>query len=351
VAHELRGVLPEVRCRFLCSTREIDRDILSRATLGGAPVEFEAVPAQPFGVRPRALLRFVSHWGKAVRAGREAVRGASRPVTLVAMGGFVAAPLVQAARVERVPILMVNLDAVPGKANRWIARHARRVLTAAPVRGVQPGPAWETIPPIVRTEAVVIASPEACRGTLGLDPGRPTLLVTGASQGAGSINRFMQAFVRERAPSLGGWQVIHQTGKTDVEETRAAYARAGVPALVEPFFHAMGVCWRAADLAVSRAGAGSVAEAWANAVPAVFMPYPFHKDEHQRHNAAVLSGAGGAIVATDLVDPAKNAAAVGPVLAELLADAARRAAMRRAIAGLGPVDGAARVARAVIDLG
>ncbi|MEX2217406.1 MAG: UDP-N-acetylglucosamine--N-acetylmuramyl-(pentapeptide) pyrophosphoryl-undecaprenol N-acetylglucosamine transferase [Phycisphaerales bacterium] len=345
IAEELRAKDPGARCVFLCSDRALDREILERE---GA--DYCVIPAKPVGMRVRALWRFVRSWGPAVRATRRIISElrAGGPggagVQMVAMGGFVAAPAAQGARAEGVPVLLVNMDAVPGKANRWIARRASRVLTSCPA----PGFAWEGVPPIVRRAARAGGDPRACRSALGLDPSRPTLLVTGASQGARSINRLMIRLVEQNPGALAAWQVIHQTGAGEDEPVRGAYGGAGVPALVRPFFDQMGRAWGAADLAVSRAGAGSVAEAWANQVPTVFLPYPYHRDLHQRHNARPLEEAGGAVIAADEIDETRNAAGAGRVILELLASEGRRRAMRDALKRLGPADGAARVAAALL---
>ena len=344
-------------CLFLCSTRAIDRRVLEAARLGaagGQPIKFEPIAAQPLSLRPLALLRFLRAWGPSIRSTRAAIaagraRGAS--VHVVAMGGFVAAPAVQAAIAERVPVTLVNLDAVPGKANRWIAGRIRegKVFTAAVVDdAIAKG--WVTVPPIVRAGAQAKCSSAEARLALGLAEQAPTLMVTGGSQGAGSVNRFLAAFAEsEPGKALRGWQVLHQSGDDDNRELEAAYASAGAAkVVVTKFVDQMGLWWRAADLAVSRCGAGSVAEAWASGCPSLFLPYPFHTDEHQRKNAVVLERAGGAVVVTDLVDPARNLAANAAALAGLLGDEARRTAMRRAIEGLGPVDGAERVARGLV---
>lgn len=358
------------RMLFLCSNRAIDARILSAARLGRAgsggaePVVYQATRAAPFVVRPRGLVRFFGGWGPTVRQGREAIRSLrhdaggngkergrdeSGGVRVVALGGFVAAPLVQAARVERVPITMLNLDAVPGLANRWIAKRATEIFTSAEVEDPI-ARSWVVIPPIVRREAMAPARDDAmqeCRVALGLHPEMRTLVVTGASQGARSINRLMEAFVRDRAAALAGWQVFHQTGKDEVEGTRAMYERAGIPARVESFIEAMGLVWGAADLAISRAGAGSVGEVWANRVPTLFMPYPYHKDQHQRINAKPLERCGGAEVVDDLIEPGPNMGRAGARLEALLGGEGARARMRAALEGLGPADGAARVAKAI----
>lgn len=334
-------------CRFICSDRAIDRAILEREQ-----AEFEPSPAKPLATRPMGLLRFIRAWGPAVRHARRAIATARATavhrdrVHLVAMGGFVAAPAAQAARVERCPITLVNLDAAPGKANRWIARRAGSAFTTFPV-AAHYAREWRSIPPIVRSAAVDPRSPAEARAALGLDASRPTLMITGGSQGAGSINRFLAALAREQPGTLAGWQVLHQTGDDDNAALADAYARAGVPARVEKFVPGIGLWWRAADLAIARAGAGSVAEAWANAVPTLFLPYPWHKDQHQRLNAQPLVAAGAAALGTDLIEPAANVRELGPALAHLLQTHAARQAMADALARLGPADGAPRVAQSL----
>ena len=228
------------------------------------------------------------------------------------------------------------------------------MLTSADAPEVPPN--WTRIPPIVRREARATMKPETARLSFGLDPLTPTLLVTGGSQGAHTINQFMTALVREQADILKGWQVIHQCGGSSTGDTKTvealqqAYDAAKVPAAVVDFIEEMASAWAAADFTIARAGAGNVAEVWANRVPTVFLPYPFHADNHQQRNALVLTKSGASLIATDLVDPAKNLAAVGPVLREMLATPAKRAGMSAALAALGPADGAPRAARAIAEL-
>jgi UDP-N-acetylglucosamine--N-acetylmuramyl-(pentapeptide) pyrophosphoryl-undecaprenol N-acetylglucosamine transferase len=347
------------RIVFLCSDRAIDAGILGAARLGNEPIDFQPTRAAPFVVSPKGMVRFLRGWGPTVRQSRgviRAMRGGDErhEVRVVALGGFVAAPVVQAARVERARVTMLNLDAVPGLANRWISRRADEVFTSAEVSDPI-GTGWTRIAPIVRGAAVAPGEPGTpesmarCRREMGLDPSLRTLLVTGASQGARSINRLMEAFVVSEGAALAGWQVLHQTGKDEVERTREMYKAAGVPARVESFIASMGLAWGGADLAISRAGAGSVGEAWANRVPSILMPYPYHKDQHQRVNAVPLERAGGAIVVEDLIEPGPNMGVAGARLRELLTDGARHEAMRRGLLGLGPADGAERVARALVS--
>lgn len=347
IAEHIHARRPDAHCVFLCSQRPIDAQILS-----DAGVDFEPIPAQPFSVRPRALARFLWNWGGAIRAVRASVARVragpgDRKAIMVAMGGFVAAPAAQAARAERMALLLVNLDAVPGKANRWIARRATVCMTAA---GGQCPRAWERIAPIVRSSAVSPLPTPDCRSQLGLERETPTLLVTGGSQGAGSINNLMLAMLRSAPDAFRGWQVIHQTGANADAGLEAAYRSAGVRATVRPFFDSMGLAWKSADLAVSRCGAGAVAEAWANHTPCLFLPYPYHRDEHQRWNAQPLVEAGGAVIERDLIDAPANLEHAGKALTGLLGDGARLRGMAASLAKLGRADGAERAAERILGL-
>ncbi len=339
IHEQLKLIEPSAAVRYLCSDRPLDAELLKAEA-----VDFEPLRAKPIAIKPGGLIRFLNSWGPSVRATRAAIRAMRTKtdrVDLVAMGGFVAAPAAQAARVEHVGVTLVNLDAVPGKANRWIARHARTIVTAAPTDR-----RWQQVPPIVREKAVCLDDPADCRRAFGLDPDMHTLLVTGGSQGARSINELMRVLVADRGQIFDSWQVIHQTGPdADVE---SVYAEVGVGAFVAPFIDQIGRAWRAADLAVSRAGAGSVADAWVSATPTIFMPYPHHRDQHQKLNAEPLRAVGGAIVVDDLIEPVANLAAAGQHIVGVMTDAHARSDMHVKLGGLGPADGARRIADMLI---
>jgi len=331
---------PDAITHFACSARAIDAKVL-----GDAGAEFTPIPARPPRPRPAEVLRFAGAWRASVRTLRAIIRELRRrrgSVVVVAMGGFVSAPSHAAARRERAPILLVNLDAVPGRANRFLARRVDRVLTAAPVDA---GRGWERIPPIVRAAMNEPIDRAEARRSLALEPRTRTLLITGGSQGAHSINAFMAAFARAHPDALVGWQVLHQCGAgADRADLEDAYKSAGVGAIVSEYIDDMRAALGAADLAVSRCGAGSVAECFATRTPALLLPYPYHKDGHQRRNARVLVEPGAAIVRTDRVDTGANLADAGAALRTLLTDPGALGALARAAASLGPADGASRVA-------
>lgn len=342
IAERLTEIAPACRTQFICSQRPIDARMLTEAG-----VRHEAIPAAPFSIRPGAAWRFVRGYRSSVQqVGR--VLESQPVVSVIALGGYVAAPVVAAAAARGVPVTLLNLDARPGKANRWMARRCAPVLTAVPLPE-HPRFADRVVGLPVRRSALAPGSPAACRTALGLDPSRRTLLVTGASQGAASINEMMIALVESRPDLLTSWQVYHLAGPDRLGTWSAAYEAAGVRAVVEPFQTRMGLAWGAADLAISRAGASSVAEAGANAIPTIFMPYPFHRDQHQRHNAQPLVDRGGAIIIEDLVDARRTAASIAPVLEALGAGPDRLEEMRSRLEAMERADAAERIAHLLID--
>ncbi len=350
IIEQLRALDPGAAVELLVSDRPIDTTILKDSGLPFMPLR-----ARPFGSRPGTLLAFARAWGPSVRDTRAAIRrlrAAHGSVTLVAMGGFVAAPAARAAHKEGIRVVLVNLDAVPGKANELIARRAHEIYSACDIEG---HPRWTRVPPIVRASTMTTTDPQSARAVFGLDPDTRTLLITGGSTGARSLNRFMARFVETHPDALRGWQVIHQTGNqidsADFDALVALYRDHDIRAWVGRYIDDMGSAYASAALGLGRCGAGSVAEAWGARLPSLFFPYPYHADEHQRHNAKPLVEAGGAILCTDHIDEESNLAAHAALLSELLGSDDRRAAMRDALASLGPPDGALRIARAILGPG
>jgi len=369
IAERLRELAPESQAIFVCSERAIDA-----AMLREAGVRFVPIPAAPPAVRPRAAMCFLRGW----RASRRIVgqlisrEGVSQ---VVALGGFVAAPAVAAARRADVPVMLVNLDAPPGKANRWMAKRCNEVLSAIALP-TMPRFAARVVGMPIRRRALAPAPPHECRLRLSLQPNLKTLLITRASQGATSINEMMIELARQthtaKQPRMNTdehgsrynhpdpclsvfirgsnpWQILHLAGHDADEPVRRAYEAAGIRASVLPFLNEMGLAWGAADLALSRAGASSVAEAAANAVPTLFLPYPYHKDMHQRHNAQPLVDMGGAVMEVDRIDPAANAEHAGSTLHALMNDDARREEMSRRLRANPPPNAAETIARMVLD--
>jgi len=307
-------------------------------------IEARVVPAAGYPLRllPGQQLR----GGGAGRAAaglaavaRGAVRGRGllgelRPRLVVGVGGYASVAVVLAARLSRIPIVLLEQNVVPGAANRLLGRLAARVCVgfAESVGRFPPGRAVHTGNPI-RGEIV--------HGATRTPRARPGVLVFGGSGGAHQLNVAAVEAFRTLGAAARGLEVTHQTGSTDVEPVRAAYAALGLPTRVEPFITDMAGAYAAADLVISRAGAMSCAEITAVGLPSILVPYPYAADDHQRLNAQVLVAAGAAQM---ILDRDCNGESLGAAIRELVDDPARRAAMAARATALGRPDAAERVA-------
>jgi UDP-N-acetylglucosamine--N-acetylmuramyl-(pentapeptide) pyrophosphoryl-undecaprenol N-acetylglucosamine transferase len=324
---------------FLISDRPGDARIVAQQGYPATAVEVRPLPPPS---RPWKLPGFLRAWRSAVnKVGRLLIE--SNIGAVVATGGFVSGPAVIAAHRARIPVALVNLDAVPGLANRYLARFADTVFNTYVTPRL---PEARPIGLPLRTTATARVPPADARRKLGLAPGLNTLFITGATHGGGSMIEAVRRLVADPAmpPALRGWQLLHQCGTHDPAELQADYDAAGITAKVVPYLDDMGMAWAAADLAIARAGAGTVAEAWVNAVPTVFLPNPHHPHQRMGLNTRPLVDAGGALIVDDQLDSSRTATHLGKALADLLQDPGSRAAMRIALERSAPADGSEALA-------
>jgi len=341
LADALRGRVPRVRFLFFATDRGIDHRVLER------------VDAELFRQNLPPLRGAPWRWPGALAALRRACRAcrscfaSDRPGVVIGTGGLSSVPAVLEARRADVPVALLNPDAVPGRANRLLARLAEAVFaqwedTAAHLpRGVNVLACGCPI-----RAAFFQVNRRAAIDRFRLRHDRKTLLVTGASQGARSINEAVMASLAGLG-RFSDWQVLHLTGDLDLARVQAAYRHCDLPAVVLPFTHDMPLALCAADLVVSRAGASTLAEISAVGVPSVLMPYPFHRDMHQLANARCLERVGAARIVKDAINPAINGPALLAVLEELMVDDDTRQAMAAAARRGGQAGAAETIADAV----
>lgn len=210
-----------------------------------------------------------------------------RPAVVLGMGGFVSGPAGLAARSLGIPLVIHEQNAVPGYANRLLARFAKCVLTGFPVPALEHSE-WVGNP--VRQAIAALPQPQA-RFQGRTDKAR--LLVMGGSLGARDLNRVLVESAA-RLPAAERPEIWHQTGEKHFEEVEAAYRSAGVEARVAPFITDMAEALGWADLALCRAGALTVAELACAGLGAILVPYPFAVDDHQAVNAEFMVRAGAA---------------------------------------------------------
>lgn len=299
----------------------------------------ELVPPVPLPRRPGGELLRVPGRLRGAVAEALAVLDRVRPDVVVGYGGYVSMPAYLAARRRRLPIVVHEQNALPGLANRAGARVAARVAVSFPHTRL-PRAEYVGLPirRLISTLDRAAARSEA-RAFFGLEADRPTLLVTGGSQGARRLNQSVAGAARVLADA--GVQVLHVAGPHGEAEPEPT----GVPYVVVPFVDRMDLAYAAADLVVCRAGASSVTEAAATGLPAVFVPLPVGNGEQARNARPVVDAGGGLLVA----DRALTSDWVAATVPGLLTDRERLAAMGGAAAALIPRDADEKLARIVLE--
>ncbi|GAB2454867.1 undecaprenyldiphospho-muramoylpentapeptide beta-N-acetylglucosaminyltransferase [Xylanimonas ulmi] len=344
VADELRARDPEAKVLVLGTATGLEAELVPARGYRLAPV-----PRVPLPRRPSVdLLTLPGKLSAAVHAAQAAIEEIDAQV-VVGFGGYVSTPAYLAARRRGVPVVIHEQNARPGLANKLGARWAARVgltFEGTPLRGgvVTGLPLRREIAELVSArESDAAGTRVAAADALGLDPARPTVLVTGGSSGALSLNTAVAGAADALLAS--GAQVLHLTGKGKDGPVRDAVARLGSSVesrryQVREYLSEMHLALAVADLVVARSGAGTVCELAALGLPAVYVPLPIGNGE-QRLNAAPLVRAGGGL----LVDDADLTSSwVAEHVPALVADTGRLAAMAEAARRTGVRDGAARVA-------
>ena len=299
----------------------------------GFELDTFAISGFPRRVGP-GLVRAV---GQAVSAPFACLRILSkrRPDVVLGAGGYVAGPMVLAARLRGIPAALTEADAHLGLANRLAAPFARRVFLAYAVRGRDGGKyrvVGRPIPP-----AHLGGSREEARVRFGLPPEGPVLAVFGGLAGAQSLNRFAAETYGERGPA-----VLHVSGERDHDLVRSLVKRSDY--VLIPSTDRFGDALAAADVALSRAG-GTVWELAAAGTPAILVPYPHATADHQWLNARHFEEGGGAVAVRQ-----EELARVPSLVDELLGDAERLARMSEAMRRLARPEAADEIADELVRL-
>ncbi len=263
---------------LLVSPKEIDQQALK--DLKG--LEIATLPA--IGLSRGRSIAFFQGLIRSYRFSRR-LFATTPPQAVLAMGGFTSAAPILAAKRLAARTFLHESNSIPGRANRWLSRlvdcafvgfpsatallHCRRMtVTGTPVRS--------HFTPL---------DPRTCRTAFGLDPDHPVVLITGGSQGARAINDLVLRSLPLIAPPASNWQWLHLTGHHDHPQLAKAYSNSQLRAVVRPFLAEMDLALGAATVAVSRAGASSLAELAAMRLPSILIPFPAATYDHQTSNA------------------------------------------------------------------
>jgi len=336
VADALRVLTPASRITALGTARGLETRLVPERGYDLRLITPVPLPRKITG----DLFRLPMRLRRAIRETRTVLEDVDADV-VIGFGGYVAVPAYLAAR-KRVPIVIHEANARAGIANKLGARYARRVLAAVPDSGL----AAEVVGMPVRATIANLDRAglrSTARAHFGFADDAVVLLVFGGSQGAQSLNRAVSA----AAPALAarGVSVLHAHGPKNTLDLPAPDPDAP-PYVAVPYLSRMDLAYAAADLAVCRSGAMTVAEVSAVGLPAVYVPLPIGNGE-QRLNALPVVRAGGGL----LVDDADlTPQFVADTIGGLLTDAPRLAAMTAAAAGVGHRDAAERVARVALEV-
>lgn len=333
VAQALRSAHPSARPVFVCSNRTEEIDVLHRAG-----VQYRTVHAGKF---PRGLslrifsfpILFIASFFRSLR-----IIAREKPSLVFSKGGYVSVPVCLAAFMKRVPVILHVSDSVPSLSDRLIGRIAKRICTGFPV---------DTLPTSLRAKAVQTGHPvrpmilEGSRAAgqriTGFSGRRPVLLVTGGSQGSVALNEAIEQHFKHLIDLA---DIIHITGEG--KSTSIVHARYVTRTYAHdemPHFYAL------ADVAVTRAGAGTLAELGALKKPAIVVPLEGVAHDHQVRNAERLAAAG----AVEHL-PQEALAELPERIAALLKDAARLARLGTALHAVFPSDAAKKTAAAILDV-
>lgn len=279
------------RATLLISEKRVDAQLAAKYP----NLNFKSIPGAPLAFSPAGLIRFLVQQAKGARAAVRLVRGI-RPDVIIGFGGFTSAAVMLIGALFRVPIALHEANRVPGRAIRVMTPLARRVYVPSGVTLATAGGRLRHAGLPVRREIRREDRAMAC-ASLGFDPARPLVVVLGGSQGAAALNAWADSAWPELAAA--GIQLCCVVGgnRTGPDERLLPDASgAMVAARFIPFCDKMASLLSAADLAVSRAGAGTIAELIRCQAPAILVPYPHAADNHQAANAEQLRREQAALV-------------------------------------------------------
>lgn len=268
-----------------------------------------------------------------------------QPDIAVGVGGYASGPMLKAAQKQGVPTLLQEQNSYAGVTNRLLAKKAKAICVAYPEmeRFFPAGTIVMTGNPVRHEIVESDISREEAKKALGFDPKRPLVLAVGGSLGARTINESI-ALSFGNLEKLGA-QLLWQTGKLYTDEC-AVVAEGHPDVKAMPFISDMAKAYRAADLVVARAGAGTISEIQLLGLPAVLIPSPMVAEDHQRKNAQALADRGAAVMILD-ADARRD---LPGMLKTLLSDPARLEALGAGAADMALCGADEKIVDTLIDV-
>ena len=299
IADDLQQSDPALDLLFVGKKQGIEADLVKRAGYA-----FESVEAAPLPMRPSpAMIRAVATFLRGRHQSRQLMKK-RRPLAVIGTGGYVCSPVVSAAASLKIPVLLHEQNAYPGRSNRLMARKSQAVCVAFPgTEHYFPFPDRVTVTGNPVRQAFFLQDHMAAREKLFPEDQRPLILAMGGSLGARTINEaicHLDAWIsqrRNRDQSVP--RIVLSAGKQHFSTVQSAVSTEGDWLTVIEYIHNMPEMMAAADLIISRAGALTCSEIAALGRPSVLVPYPYAAGDHQTFNARVLVDAGAALMCRD----------------------------------------------------
>jgi UDP-N-acetylglucosamine--N-acetylmuramyl-(pentapeptide) pyrophosphoryl-undecaprenol N-acetylglucosamine transferase len=324
---------------LMLSSKEIDR-----RGAGLAP-QFDCITLPAVGLERGRELEFVRGVWRSYRQASREFR-ARRPAAVLAMGGFTAAAPVLAGRRMGAATFLHESNSIPGRANRWLARWVDRAFVGFPQAAARLRNCGISVTGTPVRARFGTVSRRSCRLELGLEPEDPVLLVMGGSQGASAINDLVLAALPKLRQRPRRLQIIHLTGAGDYGRVERAFRGWPGKALVRDFAGEMEVVMGASTMAVTRAGASTLAELAASGLASVLVPYPRAADNHQYFNARALADTGAARM---LEESVASPEALVSVVQELVEDLEARRLMGEALSRWHRSEAALQIAAEIME--
>ncbi len=322
---------------LLISEKKVDSEASAKYT----HLRFVTVPAvaKPPTLSPRMLPFLWKLWGSIGQC-KKILRGFQADAVL-GMGGFTSLPPVYAGHKLGLKTFIHDSNARPGRANVMTSRFCTRVfLGLDAAKAFFPNRETVTTGTPVRPEIAHLPSREAAAALFDLDPARPTIVVTGGSQGARRLNELSAQAAASLPPEM---QVLHIAGAADFQRvSEITHGRSGYKVL--GFCDQMPSAYAIADLVIARSGASSLTEVAISGHPSILVPYPYAADDHQTRNAEVFASAGAATLVQERDLDAEKLASLAT---SILQDLPTHKRMTKAARALAVPDAADRVCAAI----
>ena len=343
VAAELASRLPQIQLTFAGSGRQLEQKQVAAA---GYP--YVTIPCRPAPRKAWEAVRFLSDNFAGLLAAKWYLR--EQHVSLVVgLGSYASVPMAKAAVAQGIPLVLLEANAVPGRATRFLASSASAVCAQFESLAAHFKPNVRlrvTGLPVRHSFAQQARPPRAVASAHR----QRRLLVLGGSNGSTALNQNVPKAIYKLGEEMPDWQIVHQTGAGQVQPTQELYNKLGLQALVVSFIDNLPSILRETDLVVCRAGGSTLAELAHFAPATIVVPLPDSSEDHQRHNAQLFATAG----ACRMIDQSNPGDRLDDrltrVLGHLIQDEAERTQLSRRLASLAHPRAAAEVAGLVLEL-